>query len=123
MLIRNHRLPRALAFKQQIEDAGRNLDSLSYGSMIEYYSRRGQLGSAMMLLEECASVHGSPPGDKSLAPLRLLCRQQGLVDKVEALAGKDPLEWLRHGETNLKREMSKTGRRNVQYAINRLVDA
>jgi hypothetical protein len=123
MLVQNNRLPRALHFKQQVEGEGRRLDALSYGTLVEYYSRRGQLGSAMMLLEECISVHSSSPGEKTLTPLRLLCRQNGLVDRVEALAGKDPLQWLKHGETNLKREMSKKGRRNVQYAINRLVDA
>jgi hypothetical protein len=125
MLVRNKRLPRALLFKQKVEENGRNLDVISYGTLIEYYSNHEQLGSAMMILKECLAIHGSPPGAKSLTKLRLLCRQHDMEKKlkIEELIGVDPMEWLRHGEANLKREMSYKGRRNINLARNRLVQA
>ena len=125
MLIRNNRLPRALAFKQKVEENGRKLDVISYGTLIEYYSNHEQLGSAMMVLKECLAIYGSPPGAKSLTKLRLLCRQHDMEKtlKIEELIGVDPMEWLRHGEANLKREMSLKGRRNIDLARNRLVQA
>jgi hypothetical protein len=125
MLVRNNRLPRALAFKQKVEENGRNLDVISYGSLIEYFGNHGQLGSAMLVLKECLAIHGSPPGAKSLSKLRLLCRKNDMEKKLklEELIGKDPMDWLRHGEANLKREMSPKGRRDVNLARNRLLQA
>jgi hypothetical protein len=123
MLLRNSRFHRALGFKQTIESSGRSLDIKSYGSLIEFCSRRKQLGSAMLLLKECFSVHGARPGEASLCNLRLLCRQAGIEDEVglESMIGKDPVEWIRHGERELKREYSKKGRRDVQLVRNMLV--
>ena len=125
MLVNNKRLSRALEFKEKIESDGRKMDLASYGSLIEYYAKREQVGSALMMLQECVQVHGSPPKEGDMAYLRLLCRQQdilketGLVD----LAGADPVEWLRHGEAKLKREKSKAGRRGVQEVLNQAVRA
>lgn len=123
MLLKNNRLSRALAFKQKVEASGRSLDIKAYGSLVEYCSRRQQLGSAMLLLRECLSVHGAPPEESTLSNFRLLCRQAGLVEDValDSMIGQDPVEWLRHGEAELKREMSKRGRRDVQMARNSLV--
>jgi len=125
MLVRSNRLSRALAFKQKVEEDGRHLDVISYGSLIEYYGNQGKLGSAMLVLKECLNTHGAPPGAKSLAKLRLLCRQHDMETKLrlEELIGKDPMEWLRHGEANLKRETSYKGRRDVNLARNRMVQA
>lgn len=123
MLLRNNRFNRALAFKQTVENSGRSLDIKSYGSLVEFCARRKQLGSAILLLKECLSTHGAPPGEASLSNLRLLCRQAGVEDEIglESMIGKDPVEWLRHGERELKREYSKKGRRNVQLGRNALV--
>lgn len=123
MLLSNNRFSRALSFKEKIEASGRKLDLKSYGALIAYCSSRQQLGSAMMLLTECVSVHNSPPSEASLFKLRLLYRQTNMVATVEldSLIGPDPVEWIRHGETNLKREMSKRGRRDIQLARNQLV--
>jgi hypothetical protein len=125
MLVGNNRLTRALAFKQKVEEDGRHLDVISYGSLIEYYGNHGKLGSAMMVLRECLAIHGAPPGAKSVAKIRLLCRQHDMEAKLrlEELIGKDPMEWLRHGEANLKREMSYKGRRDINLARNRMVQA
>jgi hypothetical protein len=125
MLVTNKRLPRALTFKQKIEMEGRSLDLPSYGSLVEYYARHDQLGSALMLLKECVRLHGAPPGEKYLVNLRLVCRQKNLVNEVRLtdLIGEDPIEWLRYGEKYLKREMSKKGRRGVQLARNRIIQA
>lgn len=114
---------RALAFKQKVEEDGRNLDVISYGSLIEYYGNHGKLGSAMLVLKECLDTHGAPPGAKSIAKLRLLARQHDMETKLrlEEMIGKDPMEWLRHGEANLKREMSFKGRRDINLARNRMV--
>lgn len=122
MFVQNGRLPRALAFKDSLVEQGQTPDILSYGSLIEYCGRHQQLGSAVMLLKECLAVHGAPPGEASLTPLRRLCRSsEKLSDMLVAMVGPDPSEWVRHGEAHLKREMSKKGRRDVQMARNRLV--
>jgi len=123
MFLKNNRLPRALAFKEKLKENGRTLDLKSYGSLIDYCSRRQQLGSSMMLLKECLCVHGAHPEEATLSMLRLLCRQNGLSEAVGLtdMIGEDPVEWLRHGEAELKREMSKKGQRDVQLARNQLV--
>ena len=123
MLVENKRLPRVHAFKQKIENEGRNLDLPSYGSLVEYYARHDQLGSAMMLLKECLALHGAPPSEKYLKNLRIISRQKNMENEIRLtdLIGEDPLEWLKHGEKYLKREKSKKGRRNVQLARNRML--
>ena len=116
-------MPRALDFKEKnVEAKGKTLDLLSYGSLIEHYGNHGQVGSAMMALKECIKVHGAPPGEKCLSKLRLTCRQKEITEEVglEQLIGKDPLEWLREGEGQLKREFSRKGRR-PQLAHNKLL--
>jgi hypothetical protein len=120
MLVKNQRLSRALEFKQKIEADGRNMDLASYGSVVEYYAKREQVGSALMMLRECVAVHGAPPKEGDMKLLRLLCRQQDILNEtgLVELAGPDPLEWIRHGESNHKRESSKKGRRGVQEALN-----
>ena len=40
---------------------------------------------------------------------------------IPQATGEDPTEWLRHGEANLKREMSKRERRDVLLARNRVL--
>ena len=124
MLVENHRHSRALTFKEKVEASGRTLDVLSYGSLIEYYAKNRHVGSALMMLKECVSVHGSPPGEHSLNALRRLCRHQDLTQKTELVnyAGPDPLEWLREGGAIHKREYSKKGRRDVLLPRNKSVD-
>eukprot|EP00980_Cylindrotheca_fusiformis_P009336 scaffold2047_cov129-Cylindrotheca_fusiformis.AAC.15 len=114
-------MARALAYKHKIEEEGRTIDIQAYGSIIEYYSNHDQLGSAFLLLKECTRKHGAAPSEKYLSSLRLLARQQGLEEQLmlSELVGKDPIQWLRHGERHLKREMTKRGRRNVTLAYNR----
>jgi hypothetical protein len=125
MLVSNNQVPRALKFKQSIEDQGRKLDLASFGTLIQYLSRRSQLGSSLLILRECLQTHDAPPSESFLAPLRILFKQQGVThaDKValEDMIGKDPIEWLKYGERYLKREYSKKGRRDVHYAQNRLL--
>jgi hypothetical protein len=124
MFLANKRLPRAFTFKNTIEESGRTMDLQSYGSLIDYCARRRQTGSAMLLLEECLAKHdGSHPGNAHLAQLRIVHRQApDLNDKdLEAMIGPDPIQWLKHGEAHLKREVSKTGRRNVRLAQNALL--
>jgi len=117
MLVRNKRLSRALEFKEKVieQQHGRYLDLHGYGSLVEYYGKHHQLGSALLILKECIDVHGYPPNESALSKIRLMCRQRNLEQEVnlEAMIGKDPLAWLRHGEANLKREMSRKGRRQV----------
>lgn len=124
MLIKNHRISRALELKQQIEEEeGGTIDTITYGSFVEYYSRRKEVGSALMMLQECVVKHNSPPNEKSLARLRLLCRQLDIVDEVglTELAGPDSLEWLRFGEAYLRRDMTKRGNRDVQAGMSRIL--
>lgn len=118
MLIKNRRLPRALRLKQEIESSGRTIDTLSYGSLIDHCARQGQLGSALLLLKECVSVHGAPPNEKSLQQLRLLGRQNKLEEEITEYAGTDSLAWLRHGENKMKRELSKKGRAGINRVRN-----
>jgi pentatricopeptide repeat protein len=125
MFLRNKRLSRALAFKGQVEKH-RSLDLHAYGSLVDYCSQREQIGSAMTFLKECMSVHGGAfPNESSLARLRQRCRQTGIMREIglEALIGPDPLEWLRDGESNLKRNKSTQGRHEVQLARNILLQA
>jgi hypothetical protein len=123
MLVANHRLPRAFEIKQKIESSGRNLDLASYGFIIDHYAKRSQIGSALLLLKECVSIHGAPPSEKYITKLRVGCRQMNIESeaRLEEMVGQDPIRWLRHGETFLKRERSKKGRRNVQLLSNRLL--
>lgn len=124
MLVKNNRLPRALQFKERVERKGRNLDVHSYGTLIDYLAKHRKIGSAVMMLKECVDVHDSPPNEYSLNVLRRLCRHQHLTEKVGLveLAGPDPLEWLREGEANFKREKSYAGRRNILLPRNKSVD-
>jgi hypothetical protein len=123
MLVDNHRLPRALDFKRRIENEKRTLDLPSYGTLVDYYGRHHQLGSAISLLKECVVVHGSSPSEKYLSSTRLLARQLQMHDelRLNELIGDDPIEWLKHGERHLKRERSQKGRRNVRLANNRIL--
>ncbi len=123
MFVENNRLQRALDFKRTIEQDKRRIDIPSYGSLIEYYSKHHQLGSAMILLKECVAVHGSPPSEKYLNGTRVLARQLQMESKLRLneLIGNDPIEWLKYGERFMKREKSKKGRRNVQLAYNRIL--
>lgn len=124
MLIERKDITNALDFKENtVEAMGRKLDLLSYGSLIEHYSNKEQVGNAMLVLKECIKVHGSPPGERALSRLRLICRQRDIAEDIglENLIGKDPLEWLREGEEKLKREYSKKGRRNILVAKNKLL--
>ena len=123
MFVENNRVQRALDFKRTIESDKRTLDLPSYGTLIEYYAKHHQLGSAIVLLKECLAVHGSPPSEKYLTRIRVLARQLQMEEKLRLtdLIGKDPTEWLKYGERFLKREKSKKGRRNVQLAYNRIL--
>lgn len=123
MLIKHKRVARAFKLKEAIEKEGRSLDLLSYGLLVEHFGNHNQLGSALLLIKECISLHGSPPGEKSLKAIRLLCRKKGLNEQVglEKMVGKDPLEWLRHGE-QLRKSRSKKGRANLNYVTNRMLD-
>lgn len=123
MLIKNDRVPRALAFKEHLERAGRTVDIQGYGSLMDYYGRKEQLGSALLVLRECIAVHGAPPGEACLTRIRSLCRREDLEKQVglKDMIGDDPLDWLREGETKLKREYSKKGNRDVNMPMNRLL--
>ena len=76
-----------------------------------------------MMLKECIAVNGAPPGENYLKQLRILCRRDGLEEKVglESMIGPDPIEWLRHGEAVLKREYSKRGNRDINLVNNAMV--
>ena len=121
MLVKKKRLPRAFKLKQDIERDGRNLDLLSYGTLVEHFGKKGELGSALMLIQECIDIHGSPPGEKSIRSVREMCQKRNLTKQVrlEKMVGKDPLEWIKRGEP-----LSKGKRRgsNLMYGMNRLVD-
>lgn len=123
MLVSCNQITEALDFKQKIENKGKRLDLLSYGSLIEYFGNNNQIGSAVALIKECKSIHGSPPGEKCLKQIRIKSRQQGLEKTLdlESLIGKDPLYWIKKGENELKREYSKKGRRQIQHAANKLL--
>ena len=123
MLVANKRLTRALEFKEKIEGEGRHLDIASYGSLIQFYSRHHQLGSALLMLKECMATHGTAPSESYISALRSLCKRNQVDEIVDliGMVGKDPNEWLQHGQKNLKREKSKKGRRNIQQAQNRLL--
>lgn len=118
MLIANSRLSRALDFKSRIEEENRILDLPSYGTLVEYFGRHNQLGSAMLVLEECLVNHGSAPSEKYLSSIRTIARKLNMDDELGLAAriGEDPIEWLKHGERHLKRERSKKGKRNVLMA-------
>jgi len=113
----------ALAFKEKVETEGRPIDILSYGSFVEHYGKHGQLGSALLILKECIATHGSPPGEKNLKFIRQICRSRELTDEVGLveLIGEDPIDWLREGQANLKREYSYRGRRNLDRTRNALL--
>lgn len=123
MLVANNRLPRAFAIKEKIESRGRKLDLASYGCVIDHYAKNAHIGSALMMLKECVSIHGAPPSEKYVSKLRRGCREMNIESeaRLEDMIGKDPTEWLRHGIKYLKRERSKKGRRNVQFISNRLL--
>ena len=124
MFLKSNRFSRALSFKERVERDGRTMDLQSYGSLIEHCARRGQVGSSMLLLHECLGKHGgAQPGHAHLAQLRIAYRRSPDLDEkdLEALIGPDPIRWLKHGERHLKREMSKKGRRDVQFAQNVLL--
>lgn len=124
MLVQKKRISRAFKLKQDIEKDGRSLDLLAYGALVEHFGKQNQLGSALLLIKECMSVHGSPPGEKALKSIRLVCRQRGLTKQVELekMVGKDPLEWLREGK-ELKRVKNKRGTSSaLLYGMNRMVD-
>lgn len=125
LLIENNRVPRALSLKQELQDKGRTIDLPTYGSFIDYYARHGQVGSSLLLLKECISVHGSPPVEDSLKRLRMTCRQADVDNEIglNGLIGESPTEWLRYGEKFLKREKTKKGRRQVRFAYDRALKA
>ena len=125
MLIDKSQISRALDFKEnKIEKFGKRIDLVSYGSLIDYYGRHSQVGSAIMMVKECISVHGAPPGEKSLSKLRLLCRQREAIDNVmlNDLLGDDPLEWIREGERVYRREYSKKGNRQIDLPRNKMLN-
>jgi len=121
MLVKKKRLSRAFKLKQDIENEGRNLDLLSYGTLVDHYGKKGELGSALMLIQECVDIHGSPPGEKSLKSVRDMCQKRNLTKQVrlEQMVGKDPLEWIKKGEPLAK---GKRRGSNLMYGMNRLVD-
>jgi hypothetical protein len=124
MLIKKKRIGRAFKLKQDIENDGRSLDLLSYGSLIEHFGRTNELGSALLLIKECIDKHGVAPGEKSLKNIRLVCRMENLTDRVglEKMVGKDPQEWMRRG-IELKSVQNKRGKSSsLQYGMNRMLD-
>ena len=122
MFTSNNRLGRALSFKQNVEASGRALDLKAYGSLIEYCSRRKQIGSALLLLKECIRVHGAPPGEAALRHFRLLCRENDVTEKfcLKELIGDDPLEWIREGKKR-KQDRSKETLRKAKEARDLMV--
>jgi hypothetical protein len=120
MFVKNRRLSQALKFKQKLEEKGRKLDLLAYGPIIDYCSRHGQVGSALMILKDCIATNGAPPGESYLKELRTLCRQYELEEEVglQGMIGEDPLEWLCRGEALLKREKSYRGNRDLNLLRN-----
>ena len=124
MLVKKKRLSRAFSLKQNIEKEGRSLDILSYSSLVEHFGNQKQLGSALLLIKECIEVHGAPPGEKSLKNVRLVCRQNNLIDPVglEMLVGKDPLEWMRRGEEQKRVQNKRAKSADMQFGLNRMLD-
>ena len=124
MLVKKKRIGRAFKLKQDIENDGRSLDLLSYGSLVEHFGRTNEVGSALLLIKECIYTHGVAPGEKCLKNVRLICRQENLTDRVglEKMVGEDPLEWMRRG-IELKSVQDKRGKSSsLQYGMNRMVD-
>lgn len=123
MLIKKKRIDRAFKLKEKIEKEGRALDLLSYGNLVDHFARQHQLGSALMLIRECKSIHGSPPGEKSLKHVREVCRRQGLERKLglNELIGADPLEWLHKGKA-LQKSRKRTRNSEIMFANNRMLD-
>ena len=124
MLVKKKRIGRAFKLKHDIENDGRSLDLLSYGSLIEHFGRTNEVGSALLLIKECIDTHGVAPGEKCLKNIRLICRQENLTDRVglEKMVGEDPLEWMRRG-IELKSVDNKKGKSSsMQYGMNRMVD-
>lgn len=121
MLVKKKRLSRALKLKHDIESDGRKLDLLSYGTLVEHYGKKGELGSALLLIKECVDIHGSPPGEKSLKHVRAMCEKQNLTKQVrlEQMVGKDPLGWIKRGEPLAK---GKRRGSKMTYGLNRFVD-
>jgi hypothetical protein len=122
MFLNNDRFRDAMMFKQRLKmNGGQRPDLASYGSLIQYCASRGQFGSGVLLLKECLRVHGAKPGEATLKHLRILGRQNGRTKELESMIGVDPVAWLKDGEANRKREMSKKGRRNVVLPRNLLL--
>lgn len=123
MLIKKKRIDRAFNLKTKIENEGRTLDLLSYGNLVDHFAKQHSLGSALMLIKECKSIHGSPPGEKSLKHVREICRKHGLEKKVglNELIGSDPLEWLHKGRV-LQKSRKRTRNSEIMYARNRMTD-
>ena len=123
MLINNRWISRALEFKDKIDSQGKHLDLVSYGSLINYYGNHKQLGSAILTLKECISVHGCPPGEKNLSRLRLMCRKLGVDEEEDILKliGRDPIQWLKEGGHSIKRGYTKKGRQQIGLPGNRLL--
>ena len=98
-----------MAFKRKVESEGREINLLSYGSLVEYCAKRDELGSALMLTRECFKVHGSIPNKSSLKHMRILLRRYHMDEDPEILrlVGKDPDAWYKRGNAELKRERSK----------------
>jgi len=119
MLLRNKRAARALQFKEKVEEEGRQLDLHSYGSFVQHFANHDELGSAMMFIKECISVHTFPPAEGSISKVRLLCRQRNLNEKlqIESLLGPDPLEWLRRDKM-YKRDRSTKGMKGIKELNN-----
>ena len=124
MLVKHHQIRRALTFKDVVveKSLGRSLDLLAYGSLVEYYARYDQLGSALLTLRECLEIHGSPPAEKSLTKFQRSCRKHGLEDEFDLvrLIGPDPLAWIREGKAKYKRRerSSNKGNHDVQKIRN-----
>lgn len=124
MLIKKKRLSRAFSLKESIEQEGRTVDLLSYGSFVEHFGNRNQLGSALLLIKECIETHGVPPGEKSLKNVRLMCRQNDLTELVglEKMVGEDPLEWFRRGQELQRKQDKRSRSSDMKFGMNRLLD-
>jgi len=124
LLLKHKRISKVLELKDSIEKQGRKLDLLSYGSLMEFYSKQNNLGSALLVLNECLEKHGGhKPGEHYLKQIRILCRHNDCEEKVELekLIGSDPFSWVKDGESKYKREYSKRGKRSVNEARNKFI--